>query len=294
MESPPLVIYDWMVHAHRIFDLYQDYKRLFPPKKYQTMIKGAWAISLNHPIDFLPLQNYRVVVVNDFKDEDGCYWRKHEGEKDPLLAEAWGNYSGGKGKPEAYKGHRTGRNEDFWEVEKIGREYAHCYFPFYSEQGFEADDWAGLAHRLHTGERTMYLSTIDRDWSMLVDDDRNILFANTRVSRKKEFIQKRLVDNAGVILHTKHRLKVDISHPRELAFAKALKGDMGDNLPPGSPVYLFDLVNPPDKWKLENHCPDKASLFKRDMLNPEPNNHLEHIEEVRGKLPQLFDRVSSS
>lgn len=286
----PLVIYDWMVHAHIVYDFMKDFKELLPQETYRTHVKAVWAYSLNRGPEFLPEAPWRTIIVNDSKDSEGVYWRKYAGQSDPDLNKAWEKYSQ-ESLNTTYKGNRGKRTEEFWEVERIGRDYAQEYFPFFSEELFEADDWAGTAARLHSEDRQMFLSTVDRDWSMLVDNDRGIYFANARRCKENERIQQRLVDNEGVIHHTQLRLNVSINHPRELAFAKSLMGDMGDNLPPGSPLYLFDLIEPPAQWKLENKSPDKVELLKQELYNPNPNTRFDHLAEVREKLPLLVHRV---
>ena len=292
-KPSPLVIYDWMVHAHVTYEAVKDLVNYVSEAQWNNLVLAAWVYSLNRGPEFLPQSNWRVVVVNDGKDDSGGYWRKHVGATCPEMHQAWEEYCEKHGEAERkYKGNRSGRDEVFWKAEGIGKAYAEKFFPFFLEKSFEADDWAGLAYRLHQNDRQMFLSTVDRDWSMLVDDQRGIYFANVRRSRAKELIQQRLVDNEAVIHHTKHKLKVDINHPRELAFAKSEKGDMGDNLPPGAPVYMFDLCEPPDEWKLENYCPEKVENFKAAMYEPSSNIHLDHLARVKKEFPDFIEGVS--
>lgn len=290
----PLVIYDWMVHAHHVFDWVKELKGTVSEPRFREMVKATWVWSINRGPEMLRQQKWRVVIVADEKDETGGYWRKQMGLTDPSLIQAWKAYDPDGTKPTKYKGHRTPRPDLFWEIEAIGKEYATKHFPIFQQKGFEADDWAGAAARLHDPEehRQMFLYTVDRDWSMLVDDDKGIYMANSRRCRPRERIQQRLVDNLAVIDHTEYKLEEVISHPRELAFAKSVKGDLGDNLPPGSPIYYFDLVNPPGEWKPENYCPEKANKFKEELLNPDPNIYTEHLQEVYGKFGAHLERVS--
>lgn len=286
----PIVIYDHMVHAHHVFEWVKDFKAYVSTNKYHQLIKAAWAYSLNRGPEFLPQVNWRVIVVRDHKDHEGAYWRKNVGECDPVLQQAWDNFQG-EIISRKYKGQRGKRPDEFWEVENIGRAYQDAYFPVFSEEKFEADDWAGLAHRLHPNNRQMFLYTVDRDWSMLVDEDREIYFANSRRPRERERIQQRLVDNEAVKDHTLHYMKREISHPRELAYAKSEKGDMGDNLPPGAPVYLFDLCEPPAMWRLENYNSQKAELFKKELENEKGNININHLEEVERVFPEFLEGV---
>lgn len=287
----PIVVFDWMVHSHLVYEWVKDWRNYLPPSRFRELVKGIWAYWINRGPEFLPQSNWRIVIVNDYKNADGGYWRKEAGMKDPLLQKAWDEYTGEKPESTHYKGHRKGRTDEFWEIENIGKEYAMAYFPFFSEQNFEADDWAGLAARFHTGDRQMFLDTVDRDWSMLVDEDRGIYFANCRRCRPKERIQQQLVDNEAVIDHTEYKLGVNINHPRELAFAKSEKGDLGDNLPPGSPVYLFDLCEPPEEWKLENYNPEKAEEFRKALTDPKPNVRKDHLDLVERTFPLQLEAI---
>lgn len=289
----PIVIVDWMVLSHVAYDTLKPLKDHVSEKRWRLLAKACWVNILNRGPEFLPQSPWRTIIVNDYKDETGGYWRKAVGAACPGLQQAWDDYAERTGKsPERrYKGNRSARPDDFWIVEEEGREYASKYFPMFSEKGFEADDWAGLAYRLHRGNRQMFLHTVDRDWSMLVDDDRGIFFANTRRPRANEAVKQRLIDNEAVCYHTETKVGVKINHPRELAFAKSEKGDMGDNLPPGSPVYLFDLCEPPEEWKLENYSPEKTSLFLKELENPESNIRLDHLEKVEATFPEFIEGV---
>ena len=113
---------------------------------------------------------------------------------------------------------------------------------------------------------------------MCVDEAHKVYFANTRVPFPNEKIQERLVGNQGVIEHTKHRMGYDITHPKELPGFKVLHSDMGDNLPKGTPVELFDLCNPHPEYNV-----DKAS--QREALvecvnNPKANDRPDHYEQA--------------
>lgn len=292
----PLVIYDWMVHAHHVYEWVKVLKPYVSESRWRNLALAAWVYSLNRGPEMLtpPEEGWRVVIVRDCKDSDGHYWRKEEGENDPELQAAWDAYLQGKHRLRKYKGHRSSRPEDFWTVEKIGRAYADKFFPHFAEEGFEADDWAGTAYRLHESPegRQMFLYTVDRDWSMLVDDSRGIYFANSRRPRANELDKQRLVDNEAVVDHTLRKMKMEISHPRELAFAKSVKGDMGDNLPPGAPVYLFDLCEPPMEWRLENYSPEKVKSFKEELSSKEPNTRADHLDRVREAFPDFLEGVS--
>jgi len=72
------------------------------------------------------------------------------------------------------------------------------------------------------------------------------------------------------------KLGVKIESPRFLAHAKQEQGDLGDNLPPGSPLEYFDLCEAHPKYMVEK-LPDYKELTVA-LDNPKPNIHLDHLE----------------
>ncbi|MDX1373459.1 MAG: hypothetical protein R3321_13380, partial [Nitrososphaeraceae archaeon] len=179
-----------------------------------------------------------------------------------------------------YKGTRSDR-ENIQPVIDIGREYIQSHIGhIYEKPGFEADDWASIVRILKEEcqagplrDRTIYLSTVDRDWSQLVDNDLKIFLANFRKPGPREKFQNRLVDNQGVIEHTEHYSKHKIDHPCGLPYVKHLVGDFGDNLPPGAPQEYFDLINPP---MVISGC--QVHELLDDLESSESNQQLEHME----------------
>jgi hypothetical protein len=263
------------------------------PEVGDKLIKGCWALKMNRGPDMLPRHNYRVVVAADsrFKETDN-YWRDRYMRRSAEVQTAWLEYAEKEGKDLSeiatnYKGTRGEKTENFWRVFHIGWQYANSYFPVFSQEGFEADDIAGAIYRLSRDssegstvrERQILLSTLDRDWSQLVDEDMKVYFANTRIPFPKEKIQERLVGNQGVIEHTKHRMGFDLDHPRNLANWKVEKGDMGDNLPPGSPRCLFDLCEPHTEYIIEKAAPWYGDLVEC-LNNPDPNIQSSHFDQT--------------
>ena len=64
-QHTPVVIYDWMVHAHHVYDhlkTYQEYNWI-PKKQFEAMAKAVWAWSLNRGPEFLPQQDWKVIIV---------------------------------------------------------------------------------------------------------------------------------------------------------------------------------------------------------------------------------------
>ena len=291
-NSPaPLVINDFMVTVWNVFNFIQDLRHLYSPELLEKVTKAVWAIKLNRGPDMLPLHNHRIVVVSDKRFPDkGVYWRGVEVLKDERIEACWEEYAEKRGLDMeemalGYKGNRRDKDDDFYKVHEIGWEYAQKYFPCFREPGYEADDWAGALYRtIRDGtdstlrERQKLLYTIDRDWSGLVDESKNIWWANTRYPGPRERIQERLAGEDQVILHTQMKLGFDISHPIEIFAAKAEAGELGDNLPPGAPIEYIDLTETHPKYILE-HC-DQWSDFVDNCSKPEGNTRRDHYDQA--------------
>jgi hypothetical protein len=290
----PLVVVDFHVYLHDVLRWFEDkIEGSFNKEVEDKLIKGAWALKVNRGPDMLSRHSYRVVVVADSRFRDtGNYWRDRFMSESQVVQTAWQTYAEKEGKklselPTHYKGHRKDKTDNFWRVFDIGWKYCNEYFPVFSEEGFEADDIAGAIYRISRDgdsdsiarQRQILLSTIDRDWSQLVDEDHRVYFANTRHCFPNEKIQERLVGNLGVIEHTKHKMGFDLDHPKNLADWKVLHGDMGDNLPPGSPKCLFDLCEPHTDYVIEKVAPWYHDLV--DCLNdPKINDRPDHFDQA--------------
>ena len=290
-SSPaPLVIKDFMVLCWNVFNFTEGLKHLYSEELIEQVAKAVWAIKLSRGPDMLPMHDYRVVVVSDKRFEDSkTYWRGVEVLKDERIEACWEEYCEAKGKdiketPTGYKGNRRDKDDDFYRIHEIGWEYATKYFPCFRKAGYEADDWAGALYRevrdssnTVLRERQKLLYTIDRDWSGLVDESKNIWWANTRYPGPHERIQERLAGEDQVILHTKMKMGYDINHPLEIFAAKAEAGELGDNLPPGAPIEYIDLSETHPKYVLEK-C-DQWESFVENICNPEPNIRRSHYDQ---------------
>jgi hypothetical protein len=293
-DPAPLVVIDFHVMLHDVLRWFEDkIEGSFNKEVEDKLLKGAWALKVNRGPDMLPRHTYRIAVVADSRFRDtGNYWRDRFMSESQVVQTAWQNYAEKEGKdlselPTHYKGHRKDKTDNFWRVFDIGWQYCNEYFPVFSEEGFEADDIAGAIYRISRDgaadsiarQRQILLSTIDRDWSQLVDEDHRVYFANTRHCFPNEKIQERLVGNQGVIEHTKHRMGYELDHPRNLADWKVLHGDMGDNLPPGSPKCLFDLCEPHTEFVIEKAAPWYPDLV--ECLNePKANDRPDHFDQA--------------
>ena len=300
----PLVVKDFMVLCWNVFGYLQDLRHLYSPELIEKVAKAVWAVKLNRGPDMLPRHDYRVVVVSDKRFVDqGTYWRGVEVLKDERIEACWEEYCEKKGldieaTPTGYKGNRRDKDDGFYRVHQIGWEYATKYLPCFKQEGYEADDWAGALYReVRDGtdkvlrERQKLLFTIDRDWSGLVDEDKNIWWANTRYPGSRERIQERLAGEDQVILHTQMKMGYDIGHPIEIFAAKAEAGELGDNLPPGAPIEYIDLTEFHPKYKLENIS--QWESFQQEVSNPEPNINHDHYEQALAALQKIGLTVPS-
>ena len=289
-QPAPLVINDFMVTCWNVFNFVSDLQHLYSPELLEKVTKAVWAIKLNRGPDMLPRHDYRVVVVSDKRFVDrGVYWRGVEVLKDERIEACWEEYAEKKGLDMnemalGYKGNRRDKDDNFYQVHEIGWEYATKYFPCFKQEGYEADDWAGALYRevrdgtdtvLRSRQKLLY--TIDRDWSGLVDESKNIWWANTRYPGPRERIQERLAGEDQVILHTQMKLGFDINHPIEIFAAKAEAGELGDNLPPGAPIEYIDLTETHPKYILED-CPSWPD-FIENVCDPVGNVHNDHYEQ---------------
>lgn len=298
-DPVPLVVWDFNVAVFHVLNWYQRISGSFKPEVEAKLVKGAFALHINRGPDMLPKHTYRMLFVADKRfDDTQNYWRNNIMQTSPVVKQAWIDHAEAKGVPleslkTHYKGNRSEKTEEFWFVYNICREYATTYFPFFEAPGFEADDFAGAIYRLSRDssedaivhQRQIFLCTLDRDWSMCVDEAHKVYFANTRYPRANEKIQERLVGNQGVIEHTAYKMGFDITHPSQLAAKKVLFSDEGDNLPKGTPVELFDLCEPHPEYNIDCH-PVFESL--QDCCNdPKPNDHPEHLKQTLQQFAKI-------
>lgn len=230
-ELPPLVIVDLRVILYCICPLAPEASNQ-TQQVYFDWQKCVWVEFLNNPLKWLPEHKagYRVVVVDDYRD-NGKYWRN-------LVCEE-------KGLP-VYKGNRDPeRPFGYDELHSAALEYLeseHTEIPVFREQGFEADDFAGLVYHFckqNFIKRETFLVTTDTDWSQLVSDNLQIYMANPkpyypRLRSNVEVLDYAMTKNNGIT----------IFNPKEISWVKHMRGDVADNLLPGSPIGLFDLINP--------------------------------------------------
>lgn len=295
----PLVVWDFNVSVFHVLNWYSKISGSFKKEVEEKLVKGAFALHINRGPDMLPRHSYRMLFVADKRfAETGNYWRNNVMQTSPEVKQAWIDHAEREGVDydtlkKDYKGTRGEKSEEFWFCYNICRNYATTYFPFFEAEGYEADDFAGAIYRFSRDsesdsivhKRQIFLATLDRDWSQCVDEAHKIYFANTRYPFPSEKIQERLVGNAGVIEHTAHKMGYDITHPSELSRFKVLHSDMGDNLPKGTPIELFDLCEAHPEFNIDTH-PVCEKLIEC-CNDPTPNDRPDHLEQTLRQFAKI-------
>lgn len=207
--------------------LWQRYLNNLPTQIHKTLEKNA----LVH-----------LCIVDDWRSgENYNYWREN------WLRE---NYP----KSEKYKGNRTianeaGRADDYRLLLQAAYEYiSKENIPMYREESFEADDAASSICRRRRELLLPYkncqiiLVTTDNDWAQLISDEFDILFY---CSGAFKVPISRLRSEHEIRQYYLERENLSLKLMSEIIDYKAEYGDAGDNLMPGAPREVIDLINPP-------------------------------------------------
>ena len=224
----PIVVIDCRV---LLFQVLREYEKNIDsiPEDQNLWFKAHWATIINNPLPWIthqPSQGFYVIVVDDWKRPDSTYWRN--------------DYTEPFGLPR-YKGNRdyNNRPEYYYRIHDSVLHYLSTQdqIPLFRQEGFEADDWAGLIARETDGSNPIFLNTVDNDWLQLVDDEKRVLFAcsgfyKPRLRSEKEAIAWCL--KKGYVANS----------PKDIVDFKIQFGDEGDNLLPGSPRGVIDLTEP--------------------------------------------------
>ena len=274
----PIVVVDLRVHLCNILSKYEEaeFKCKGDTEKLNTWVKACWAKLLNYPLPFMShrsCRGYRLIIVDDTKADlpnGHNYWRNEECVRLGL---------------EQYKGNRGGdscKPEEYWKIYRSATDYFlgdGSDIGIFKEFSMEADDMAGMVHRtvnelaedqLHgfscdAKGRDVFYWTIDGDWQQLVDDKTSQLFHGTLGGQG--------LMSESEVLGFYMRKGTPITSPKEIARMKSITGDLGDNLFPGSPISLFDLLDPPVK-------PSKTlkDLVRLELSKDSSNVSKEHYQ----------------
>ena len=276
-DCRPLLVVDYRVLCHKVFHLVES--QVENGVSGQSYIKSLWSILLNAGPQFVDCTEASVIVVDDCKP----YWRTE------LFPE--------------YKGGRKEKSDRFYSVADIGLSYItspKAKWLYLVKQGYEADDWAGAivaakraaqaavrhcelgitkvsAKDLFVAERPIVLWTVDTDWLQLAGE--GVYWANTGPWEPRLRYVKETVAYAK---KSRTLAKQDIVHPHQIVDVKMKFGDKSDNLPPGTPRHMIDLINIPAKYNLRNQT--EWSLVAKWITRDEPSMMVNHFEKARDFL----------
>ena len=142
-----------------------------------------------------------------------------------------------------YKAGRKPKPEKWSLITRAGYEAAEKLgYPIVREKWMEADDIIAQFVRERSIDKSsaMVIWTVDTDLLQLVDDAEGtcpVVWYNTPYP---PYYRDVTVAKAYWLKRWKHR----ISHPKEIAAYKQEHGDSSDNLLPGSPIGVIDLLEP--------------------------------------------------
>lgn len=294
-DPAPLLVIDFNVMCFAVLNWYDSkIEGSFSKEVEKKLVRGAWALFVNRGPQYMPQHNYRIVFASDYRNrETRNYWRNDYMAASEQVKQAWVNHAEKTGTELSelktnYKGTRSEKTDSFWFVYNEGRNYCQSYFPWFWEEGFEADDIVSCICRASRNaepgstikDRQILIHTVDKDWIQLVDDKNKIMFSDSRFVRPNEKIQNQLHNEETVKVWAEHKMKASISHPSEIAEHKARLSDMCDNLPAGSPIELFDLVEPVshDQWNIDNFL--LTDSFLGEINEPCGNVRYDHYQQA--------------
>jgi hypothetical protein len=137
----------------------------------------------------------------------------------------------------AYKAGRSYPDHLMQTIRKVTLETLKT-FGALDKKGYEADDMASLVVRLAGDEEDIILLTVDTDWLGLCSDRTTWVCATGYAPRV------RMMLDGSMNAWASKRLKTTLEQPRDIWAIKVEQGDKSDNLPPGSPIGVIDLLAP--------------------------------------------------
>jgi hypothetical protein len=246
-----LNVYDFRVVVYMLHRYYVAIKQADGIDKANNWVKCAWVYILNRGFTESPYQPSCTIIA----DDSGVYWRRA--------------YLSERGFPH-YKGNRSSKDDDWYQVEKIAKSYiADSNFIYLAFPGWEADDVAAAICQTVNGKYKIHLNTIDSDWMGLINGE--ITWCNLA------HYEPRMRNLANYKVWTdKKKFKTKITKPADIWRCKQIEGDRSDNLIPGSPMEVIDLLNPPKEYNLLNHevYAKSFELLKEQLI---PNSNVKHL-----------------
>ena len=236
----PILVTDLRVSVFSLLYWANTYKELWTDEDLELF----WQVKLHYPLEGFLKQRFQLVFVDDLKYKSTKnYWRND------YLQKAEGDFP-------IYKGNRKpqDRPEMYYRLHEAAARFAEKHnIPHLKSRGFEADDFAGYISKF-TKEmggigRKVILFTVDSDWGQLVDDYSDIIFYYSNMPAWKSRLRNEDVMKQWLA----ERQNMFLNEMSEIVNYKVEKGDKSDNLVPGSPQEVIDLLHPgkeiPKKYK---------------------------------------------
>jgi hypothetical protein len=182
-----------------------------------------------------------VLWVGDDKSEP--YWRHAEYWR---LLEAGEIKHSARSKQRGYKGGRNSCPYQQWLTKRL-----YKYTNAWTIPGYEADDVAAAVVKTCSADRKVYLLTVDTDWMQLINENTTWVCVKgfeppiRTLENLPAWFQPKLDKGSAKV-----REQLDASKPTDIITWKVLTGDSSDNLPKGTPRYMFDLLEPKAGHKL--------------------------------------------
>ena len=166
-----------------------------------------------------------------------------------LTQELTVHYKGGRKFPE--KTYTRLKND----VYEICREQG---WHLWQTKGYEADDWAAMATRLLRPDEKLILATVDSDWLGLCSANVTWFCMHGYYPRVRQSL-------ADLNLWGAKKGYRALKEPRDLWTLKTETGDKSDNLPPGTPREVIDLLAPPSEFDLALTDPWQVKALRAHM-----------------------------
>lgn len=267
----PLLVCDLRVMLFGILYRLLNYEREWTNKE----LYHFWQEKLHLPIWSHEQQRYQLLMIDDFKYNNGEYWRHRYLKR---------NFTQGL----KYKGSRNykARPPLYYQLLEAGREYCKiANIPYFSYKGFEADDFAGAIYNIVKGRSTrpIIFYTVDSDWGQLVSDDDRILFyyCNSRAWKS------RFRDEAWMKQWILEKQSIPLQDVKDIVDYKHEHGDKADNLIPGSPKEVIDLINPARSLPKKILQPLEQVIFTEEF-NSHPANSLKSSLHIKRLLSETL------
>ena len=274
----PIYVIDFKVFAHFINNYSENAWEVAgdDEQAFRKICRAMWAYKLNRGPDMLKPFPFVAFVTDDMKGQLPPEFSEHS----ITGTGYWRHIEAAKLDMAEYKGGRGEKTELFNIIQEEGYAYIDSpgsTFHYFAKDFFEADDIAGhicrlkrAAHpRSKLARRQLFLGTLDGDWSGLASDPHGILWANTGPWLPRLRSEREVCD------YYLRKEGMHITSARGCYDFKVEYGDMGDNLPPGTPLRFFNLYDEDSEWRFTKSDTD----FILKVLNSTtPSNRSDHME----------------